>query len=105
MRDDTRLSGVNYFWSRAVSTPEVLEPMRCQLGVAHSVLDVLVTEVGLQCASVVASVGQGVTARVPQHVRVNREGHSRTLPYAPHQRVEALRRHRPTALGREHVRG
>jgi hypothetical protein len=31
----------------AASTPEVLEPMRCQLGVAHGVLDVFVPEPGL----------------------------------------------------------
>jgi hypothetical protein len=30
------------------SAPEVLEPMRRQLGVAHGVLDVLVIEMGLQ---------------------------------------------------------
>jgi hypothetical protein len=29
------------------SAPEVFEPMRRQLGVAHRVLDVLVTEIGL----------------------------------------------------------
>src|SRR5439155_23395823 len=31
----------------AASTPKVLEPMRCQLGVAHGVLDVLVPEPSL----------------------------------------------------------
>src|SRR6516165_2392485 len=41
--------------------PEVLEPMRRQLGVAHRVLDVLVTEVRLQRLGVVASIGQGIT--------------------------------------------
>jgi hypothetical protein len=47
MPDETRLSRVNYLGFRAVSTPEVLEPMRRQLGVAHRVLDVLVTEPSL----------------------------------------------------------
>ena len=41
--------------------PEVLEPMRRQLGVAHRVLDVLVTEVRLQRLGVVASIGQGIS--------------------------------------------
>jgi aerobic-type carbon monoxide dehydrogenase small subunit (CoxS/CutS family) len=36
----------------------------CQLGVAHRVLDVPMTEVCLQRASVVASIGQGVAAGV-----------------------------------------
>jgi len=58
--------GVNYFWSRAVSTPEILEPMRPQLGVAHGVLDVLVTEPGLQRPCVVARVRQGIAAAMSQ---------------------------------------
>src|SRR5438067_527206 len=39
-------------------SPEVLEPVRRQLGVAHRVLDVLVTEIGLQRASIVAGLGR-----------------------------------------------
>jgi len=40
--------GVKFDGSKADrSAPEILEPMRRQLGVAHSVLDVLVTEPGL----------------------------------------------------------
>ena len=31
----------------AASTPKVLEPMRCQLGVAHGMLDILVAEPSL----------------------------------------------------------
>jgi hypothetical protein len=37
---------------------QVLEPRRRQLGEAHGVLDVLVTQVGLQPAGVVAVIGQ-----------------------------------------------
>jgi hypothetical protein len=37
--------------------PEVLEPVRRQLGVAHRVLDVLVPEPNLQRPGVVAGVG------------------------------------------------
>src|SRR4029450_8773700 len=47
------------------SAPEVLEPMRRKLGVAHRVLNVLVTEIRLQCACVVASIGQGLAAGMP----------------------------------------
>ena len=39
------------------SPPEVLKPIRCQLGVAHRVLDVLVPEPGLQRPGIVAGVG------------------------------------------------
>src|SRR5437764_13944478 len=55
--------------------PEVLEPVRRQLGIAHRVLDVLVAEPRLQRAGVVAGIGQGVAAAVPQHMRVDRERH------------------------------
>jgi hypothetical protein len=57
------------------SAPEVLEPMRCQLGVAHRMLDVLVTEVRLQRACVVARVRQGIAAAVSQHVWMYRKLH------------------------------
>jgi hypothetical protein len=42
-----------------------------KLGVAHGVLDVLVTEIGLQRVCVVASIGERITTRMPQHVRVD----------------------------------
>ena len=37
--------------------PEILEPIRCQLGVAHRVLDVFVAEPRLQRPRVMAGVG------------------------------------------------
>ena len=42
--------------------PEVLEPIRRQLGIAHGVLNVLVPEICLEGASIVAFVGQGEAA-------------------------------------------
>src|SRR6516225_6024629 len=56
-------------------SPEVLEPVRGQLGVAHRVLDVFVAEPRLQRPGVVAGIGERVAAAVPQHVRVDRERH------------------------------
>ena len=53
------------------SPPKVLEPRRRQLGVAHRVLDIFVSEVGLERSRIVAPVRQGVAAGVAQHVRVN----------------------------------
>jgi hypothetical protein len=44
--------------------PEVLEPIRRQLGVAHGVLDIAVAEIGLQGAGVVALICQGEAAGV-----------------------------------------
>src|SRR5256885_12592312 len=51
------------------SLPKVFQPVRCQLGVTHRVLDVLVAEPRLQCPGVMAGIGQRVAAAVPQHVR------------------------------------
>src|SRR5262245_47527871 len=87
------------------SAPEVLESVRRQLGVAHRVLDVLVTKVRLQRAGIVASIGQRVTGRVAEHVRLDRKGHASALTDPAEQGIEALGRHRSTPLGREHVRG
>src|SRR5262249_4883874 len=90
--------------SGCLIAPEVFEPVRRQLGVAHRVLDVLVPEPSLQRPRVVTGIGQGIAAGVPQHVREDREGHSRTLPEACEQRAEALGRHRAAALGGKDVR-
>src|ERR1700756_504229 len=48
--------------------PEILEARRTQLGVPHGVLNVLVAEVELDRARVLAGVRQVETARVPKHV-------------------------------------
>jgi len=61
--------------SIALLSPEIPKPIRSQLGVAHRVLNVLVPESGLERSRVVAGVGQGVAAAVPQHVRMDRELH------------------------------
>src|SRR5262245_7132829 len=87
------------------SAPEVLEPVRRQLRVAHRVLDVLVPEICLQRPRVVASVGERVAGSVAQHVRMDGKGHASALTDAAEQSVEALGRHRSTALGREYMRG
>src|SRR6476469_4566933 len=63
-----------------VSSPEVLEPVRRQLGVAHRVLDVAVTEVSLQRSRIVALVGQRKATGVAQHVRMSRRRHGAFTP-------------------------
>jgi hypothetical protein len=64
----------------AASTPEVLKPIRCQLGVPNSVLDVFVAEPSLQRTGVVAGVRQGVAAAMAQHVRMDRKRHFGASP-------------------------
>jgi hypothetical protein len=59
---------------------------------------------GLNGSGIVAGVGQRIAAAVPQHVRVNREGHTGALTEARDQCVKALRRDRAATLRAEHVR-
>ena len=47
------------------STPKVAKAIRRQLGIAHSVLDVLVPKICLQSPRIVALVGQGKATGVP----------------------------------------
>ncbi len=67
--------------------PEVLEAVGRELGVAHRVLDVLVTEPRLQGPRVVAVIGQLKAAAMPQHVRMHRERHLR--PFADATEITA----------------
>jgi hypothetical protein len=69
--------------------PEVLEPIRRQLGVAHRVLDVLVAETVLQGSGIVPVVGELIAARMPQHVRMQLERHPGGLAKPLDEMVEA----------------
>jgi hypothetical protein len=66
--------------SKPLVPPKILEPRRRQLGVAHRMLDVLVTQVGLQRASIVASIGKRVPASVTEHARMGLEDSLPALP-------------------------
>ena len=50
--------------------PEILEPLRRQLGVAYCVHDVLVPEVMLERSRVTSIVGELVAAGMAKHVRM-----------------------------------
>jgi hypothetical protein len=63
----------SHFIRLSLSAPEVPEAIRRQFGIANRVLDVLVPEVGLQGAGVVAFVRQGKAAGMPEHVRMSLE--------------------------------
>src|SRR5262249_44697383 len=67
----------------APSAPEILEAIGRELGVAHGVLNIAMAEPSLQRSGVVASIGQGIAASMPQHVREDLEWHSSTLAEAP----------------------
>ena len=54
-------------------TPEVLELGRRQFGISHGVLNGLVAEIILNPPRIVACIGQGVAAGMPQHMNVDRE--------------------------------
>jgi hypothetical protein len=66
-------------------------------------LDILMTEVVLERASIVAIVRKLVPAGVPEHVWVDAEWHLGGLTEALNEPVEAYGAHRPTALRNEYV--
>jgi hypothetical protein len=68
--------------SRRISrrSPEIPKPRRRQLGVAHRVLDIPVTEISPQGSGVVPLVGKRVTAGVAQHVGMGLEAKTRLNP-------------------------
>jgi hypothetical protein len=55
-------------------SPEVLEPIQRQLGVAHRVLNVAVAQIGLERPRVVPAVGEGEPSGVPQHMQETTQG-------------------------------
>jgi hypothetical protein len=59
--------------------PKTLEPIRTEFGVAHRVRDVPVSKVLLDRARIVPLVRELVADRVPEHVRMDREGEFREL--------------------------
>jgi hypothetical protein len=84
--------------------PKALEPIRTQLGIAHRVRDVFVSEVLLDRARVLALAGELESTGMPEHVRMDREGQFRELAGARNQFSRRRRRHRPFTLGHEHIR-
>ena len=69
--------------------PKVLEAVGRHFGVPDGVLDVLVPEVVLQGARVVAIVGELEPTSMAQHVRVDREWHLGSLADALDEAMEA----------------
>jgi hypothetical protein len=65
--------GVSTAGSGLSPAPEVLELGRCQLGIPDCVLDGFVPQVILNAPRIVACIGKGVAAGMPEHVDVNRE--------------------------------
>ena len=53
--------------------PEVLKPIRRQLGVAHRVLDIAMAKIRLQCPRIMPLVCQGEATGVSKHVGVSLE--------------------------------
>jgi hypothetical protein len=82
----------------------VMAATSAQFGVTNRVLNVAVTKVRLQSARVMAGIGQGEAARVPQHVGMGLEGEAGCLAGTLDQFGKAGSRKRCGALAREHER-
>jgi hypothetical protein len=78
-------------------TPEIFKSRRTQFGIPF------VAEVGLQSASVMAPVREGIAAGMAQHVRVDACELGRFSSSRDHL-AEASRGKRRSTLGREHKR-
>src|SRR5262249_10696513 len=83
--------------------PEPIKAVGAQLGIAHRMHDVAVTEEVLQRAGVDAVIRQLEPAGMAQHVRMNREGQVRQFSSPPSHFEDPVPRHRPTAFGIEHM--
>jgi hypothetical protein len=81
---------MKYSWVLLVlGAPEIPKAVGRKLGIAYRVLDIFVSELGLQRPGVVAGVGQRVAAAMPEHVRVDqsRAGTSQDATKAAIRRV------------------
>src|SRR5271154_5304559 len=67
---------------RLAVPPEILEPVRSQLGVSNRMLDIAMAQPSLQSPSVMPCVRQGEAARMSQHVRVDCKRHAGAFPNA-----------------------
>jgi hypothetical protein len=76
-----------------ITAKSPFEPIYGQLGIADGMLDILMTEIMLQRASIVAIVRKLVPAGVPEHVWV--DWHLRGLAEAQDELVKAYGAHRP----------
>src|SRR5262249_32832943 len=79
--------------------PKMFEPVGRHFGVPDRVLNVLVPEVVLKGARVVAIIGELEPASVAKHVRVDREWHVSGFPESLDEAMESDGADRPTALG------
>src|SRR5262245_5353347 len=85
------------------ASPKVLEPVGRHVSVPDGVLNVLVPEVVLQGARVVAIIGQLEPTRMAKHVWVDREWHLGGLPDALDEAVETDGTDWPAALGDKYI--
>ena len=79
------------------------ETGRRQLGVAHRVLNRLVTKVGLNGAGIDAVIGQLKAGRMPQHVRMDGKWQLRGVTSSFDHPSKPGSGHRSAPLGAEYV--
>src|SRR5579862_5514030 len=83
--------------------PKGFEPIRRQFCVSNGVLDVLVAQIVLHRARVLPVIRQLIAARMPQHMRMDREWKRPVLPYPGDHLPEAGRRDWCSSLREEYV--
>jgi hypothetical protein len=79
-------------------SPEVPEAIRSHFRIPSGMLNIAMAKIMLKGSRVVTVIGELVTARVAQHVRMDREWHSSSLAEPLDKPMEADGAHRPTTL-------
>jgi len=70
--------------------PKISEAAWSELSVSDRIADVAVSEVVLNCSSIVAIASEFVSRTMPQHVCVSLKRQSRFLTRALHQPIEPI---------------
>src|SRR5262249_47581073 len=83
--------------------PELLEPSGGQFCIAHSMADVPMAQVLLDCPSIVCFVGELEPTGMPKHMGMHREREAGGFADARHQLANGREGQGASALGREHV--
>jgi hypothetical protein len=79
-------------------SPEVPEAIRSHFRIPSGMLNIAMAKIMLKGSRVVTVIGELVTARMAQHVRMDREWHPSNLTEPLDKPMEADGAHRPTTL-------
>src|SRR5262249_16875150 len=86
------------------SLPEAYKPVGRRPGITRRVFGVPMPQIILDHAEIIATIGQGVAAAMPEHVRMDVKPHASALARDAHQVVDGKTCELIAALGEEEPR-